>query len=53
MERDPVCGMELDEHMAEETSEYKGREYYFCSRMCREKFESNPERYAGQRAGGA
>jgi Cu+-exporting ATPase len=46
METDVVCGMQVDPESATETSEYKGRTYYFCSRECKEKFDANPEQYA-------
>ena len=46
---DPVCGMEIDETMAEdlgaERLEYQGRTYYFCCPYCRQQFEADPERY--------
>jgi len=45
---DPVCGMTVDEDETPERAEYKGRTFYFCARACRERFESDPERYAGK-----
>jgi YHS domain-containing protein len=45
MARDPVCKMQVDEQKAPK-SEYKGREYYFCSLDCKEQFDNNPQRYA-------
>jgi YHS domain-containing protein len=45
MARDPVCKMQVDEQNAPK-SEYKGREYHFCSLDCKEQFDNNPERYA-------
>ena len=27
---------------------YEGRTYYFCSQECKEEFEKNPQRFAGQ-----
>lgn len=44
---DPVCGMQVEEAETDETAEYQGRTYYFCSRACRLEFETNPEPYAG------
>ncbi|MEM2111752.1 MAG: YHS domain-containing protein, partial [Candidatus Bathyarchaeia archaeon] len=26
-------------------SEYKGKTYYFCAPMCKQKFDRNPEKY--------
>lgn len=46
MAKDPVCGMAVDRHTAQERLEYRGRAYYFCSPGCRRAFEQNPERYA-------
>jgi YHS domain-containing protein len=44
---DPVCGMEVDERNSNETAEYQGEAYYFCSRDCREEFEKSPMDYVG------
>lgn len=44
---DPVCGMQVDDKSAAAQSEYQGRIYYFCSAGCKERFDENPERYAG------
>jgi Cu+-exporting ATPase len=45
--RDPVCGMQVEEGSAAGSSEHGGRTYYFCSAGCREKFDEDPQRYAG------
>jgi YHS domain-containing protein len=45
MAKDPVCGMDVDTDNAQNTSEYKGTRYYFCSRGCMLDFEEDPERY--------
>jgi len=42
---DVVCKMEIDEKTAKWKSEYKGKNYYFCSPMCKQKFDRNPEKY--------
>ena len=42
--RDPVCGMSVCAD-AEFRTEHAGREYLFCSRDCRDRFQANPERY--------
>lgn len=44
---DPVCGMQVDEKQAAAQSEHQGRTYYFCSPVCKERFEQNPEQYTG------
>lgn len=46
---DPVCGMRINRADAEATAEYEGRTYYFCVEQCRQKFVSEPERYANGR----
>lgn len=42
---DLVCGMKLHEHDARHTAEYRNEKYYFCSAMCRSRFDSDPEKY--------
>jgi YHS domain-containing protein len=46
---DPVCGMTVDPRKAE-SSEHRGRRYFFCGPGCRAKFEADPERYAAREA---
>jgi YHS domain-containing protein len=48
MAKDPVCGMQVNEEQAAGKSEYQGQTYYFCSAGCKQQFDHNPERYAGQ-----
>lgn len=43
---DPICKMEVDESTAQFTSEYKGKNYYFCAPGCKARFDANPEEYA-------
>lgn len=45
MAKDPVCNMDADEKKAAATSVYKGETYYFCARICKEKFDKNPEKF--------
>ena len=47
MEKDPVCGMDVDPRQAAGTSEYQGKTYYFCSAGCKRSFDKEPERYVG------
>jgi YHS domain-containing protein len=49
--RDPVCGMTIDPQTAAGKSEYKGQTYYFCAPGCKQTFDANPEKYAGQQSG--
>jgi P-type Cu+ transporter len=46
MERDPVCGMQVDPARAAAQAEHGGKKFYFCSRGCAEKFRAAPDRYA-------
>ncbi len=46
MERDVVCGMQVDPAKAAATSEFNGKVYVFCSKGCKAKFETNPSGYA-------
>lgn len=43
--KDPVCHMDEDARTAKYRSEYQGRTYSFCSRMCLNEFEGEPQRY--------
>jgi YHS domain-containing protein len=45
MEKDPVCGMDVDPRTATNKSEYKGQTYYFCSSGCKKDFDHQPEKY--------
>ncbi len=48
-ERDPVCGMRVDEWTATEFTDYKDHKYVFCSSRCRERFDKRPEHYLTKR----
>jgi len=45
LEKDPVCGMNVDPGNAKFVREHAGKRYYFCCGHCVEKFESAPEGY--------
>jgi Cu+-exporting ATPase len=51
MALDPVCGMTVDPAKAAGAFDYKGTEYYFCSKHCLHSFSSDPERYLSKKAG--
>lgn len=38
-EVDPVCGMKVDKEKAKFKSSHEGKEYYFCSQHCKERFD--------------
>jgi YHS domain-containing protein len=42
--KDPVCGMNVNEKSKFKVV-YKNETYYFCSLICKEEFEKNPEKY--------
>ena len=46
MERDVVCGMQVDPAKAPARSDYDGKTYYFCSNACKVKFDADPGKYA-------
>ena len=46
MERDVVCGMQVDPNKAAGKSEYNGKTYYFCANACKTKFDAIPGQYA-------
>ncbi|MCL5411175.1 MAG: YHS domain-containing protein [Patescibacteria group bacterium] len=47
MVKDPVCGMSVDEN-SEFKSEYNGKIYYFCSKICKDQFDVTPQGYVGE-----
>ena len=49
MEKDVVCGMQVDPKQAAGQSEYQGQTYYFCCAACKKKFDANPAPYAGKK----
>ncbi|MBI5026042.1 MAG: heavy metal translocating P-type ATPase [Nitrospirae bacterium] len=42
---DPVCKMTIDDKDAVATSAHKNTTYYFCSKYCKNKFDSNPDAF--------
>ena len=38
--------MDVDEKKAAGTAKYNGKTYYFCSSVCKEKFDKAPAQYA-------
>ncbi|ABA88955.1 copper-translocating P-type ATPase [Syntrophotalea carbinolica DSM 2380] len=43
--KDPVCGMDVIPEKAAGKTEHQGKDYYFCSVKCLEKFKQDPEEY--------
>jgi len=42
---DPVCGMEVEPSKAAYQSQHQGTTYFFCSKDCKAKFDSDPSRF--------
>jgi len=45
MAKDVICGMDVEESNAAGVSVHKGKNYYFCSTSCKQKFDASPEAY--------
>lgn len=45
MEKDPVCGMDVDPNTASWKSVYQEKTYYFCAPGCKADFDKNPQKY--------
>jgi Cu+-exporting ATPase len=50
LERDLVCGMNVNPATAKYVHRHHGRNYYFCSAPCVEKFKADPVKYLTQKA---
>jgi len=48
MQKDPVCGMMVDEKKTKLQSTYQGKSFYFCSSACKTTFDKSPQKYAGK-----
>jgi Cu+-exporting ATPase len=46
VERDVVCGMQVEPSKAAATSQVGNKTYYFCSKACKVKFDADPSKYA-------
>ncbi|MGA7384283.1 MAG: heavy metal translocating P-type ATPase, partial [Methylocella sp.] len=49
LEKDPVCGMNIDPGSAKHSAEYGGQTYYFCCEGCKTKFVADPMSYTGEK----
>ncbi|HKV81893.1 MAG TPA: heavy metal translocating P-type ATPase, partial [Candidatus Sulfotelmatobacter sp.] len=52
LEKDPVCGMNVNPATAKQVHEHAGKKYYFCCGHCLEKFSANPGQYLNRSASG-
>ena len=51
--KDPVCGMDVEAASGVARSDYKGHTYYFCAKVCKDKFDHAPEQFLGESGGKA
>jgi len=52
LERDPVCGMNVNPSTAKYTAEHSGKKYFFCCGGCSDKFLTHPQAYINKPASG-
>ena len=52
MERDPVCGMNVDSERAKAKVAHGGKSYFFCSTGCAKRFEQAPQQFLSAAAPG-
>jgi YHS domain-containing protein len=45
VEKDPVCGMEVDTTSTDLKLEHNGTTYWFCGKGCYLEFRDDPERF--------
>jgi len=45
MEKDPVCGMDVDTATSKLSAEHQGKTYWFCGPGCRKAFQGDPAHY--------
>jgi len=41
----PTVAEVVDPAKAAATSDYEGKTYYFCAKVCKTKFDANPKQY--------
>ena len=41
---DPLCGMKVNKNIGY-SSEYKQKQYFFCSSNCKGQFDNDPEKF--------
>ena len=45
IEKDPVCGMDVDTSTSELKLEHDGKTYWFCGKGCLLEFRDDPQRF--------
>jgi YHS domain-containing protein len=48
LQKDPVCGMMVDEKKTKLTSKHGDSTFYFCSASCKTTFDKDSHRYGHQ-----
>jgi len=48
VQKDPVCGMMVDEKKTKLTSTHGDKTFYFCSASCKTTFDKDSHRYGHQ-----
>jgi YHS domain-containing protein len=43
---DPVCNMDLEAQHGQFMYDFEDVTYYFCSKLCKEEFARQPEKYS-------
>jgi len=46
-QKDPVCNMAVSQE-SEYQTHFAGKQYFFCSSHCLQKFQEDPKRYANK-----
>ena len=49
IQKDVVCGMNIDSKTAQFKSDYKEKTYYFCSESCKKQFDESPEYFVDKK----
>jgi Cu+-exporting ATPase len=45
MDKDPVCGMAVTRESVAGQSRFQGKTYFFCSPLCKQRFDADPQSY--------
>ena len=45
IEKDPVCGMDVDTETSQLSVEHEGTTYWFCGKGCLLEFRDDPDKY--------
>jgi len=49
MDKDPVCGSAVTRDSVAGQSRFQGKTYFFCSPLCKERFDADPQSYRMRR----